>query len=37
MSEPENTPPEAGQHLEAGLQDGVTQNPDDLSAEEGKL
>jgi hypothetical protein len=35
--EPENTHPEAGQHLEADLQDGITQDPGDLRAEGGKL
>lgn len=37
MTEPENTPPEAGRYLEADLQDGITQDPGDLRAEEGKL
>jgi hypothetical protein len=37
MNEPENTPPVAGQHLEADLQDGITQDPEDLRAEAGKL
>jgi hypothetical protein len=35
--EQENTPPEAGKHLEADLQDGVTQDPGDLRAEKGEL
>jgi hypothetical protein len=37
MTEPENAPPEAGEHLEADLQDGITQDPNDLRAEEGRL
>jgi hypothetical protein len=37
MSEPENTPPVAGEHLEPELQEGVTQDPDDLRAERGEL
>lgn len=37
MPEPENTPPEAGEHLEEELQAGITQDPDDLRAERGEL
>lgn len=35
--EPENTPPEAGKYIEPELQEGVTQDPDDLRAEKGEL
>ena len=35
--EPENTRPEAGQHLEPELQEGVSQDPGDLRAEKGQL
>lgn len=35
--EQENTPPEAGKHLEPELQGGITQDPDDLRAERGEL
>jgi len=37
MTEPENTPPEAGEHLEDDLQDGITQDPDDTRLDEGEL
>jgi hypothetical protein len=37
MPEPENTPPEAGKYVESELQEGVTQDPEDLRAEKGQL
>lgn len=36
-NEPQNTPPKAGKYLEEDLQDGITQDPDDLRAERGEL
>ena len=36
-AEPENTPPVAGDYTEPGLQGDVTQDPNDLRAEKGKL
>jgi hypothetical protein len=36
-TEQENTTPEAGKFTEPELQDGITQDPDDLRAEKGEL
>jgi hypothetical protein len=35
--EPQNTPPEAGKYFEPELQEGITQNPDDVRLDEEEL
>lgn len=37
MTEPQNTPPQAGNYFEPELQEGITQDPADTRLDEGEL